>query len=168
MLQLEPQRGRVSTRRYLPRIRLAEVLAALYEIASDDGHVRDQELHFIVNATAQLGLSPDPRLLAIAFLYMTLSMADGTLDETEKPVVREAIVKWAPHTSIAERAMVVRWAVAEFKRRSSHEEKLACARESADHLAMSTDKDTLRMVLADLWRLGGADGHIAPEEQAFT
>ena len=61
-------------------MRLAEVLAAMYEIASDDGEIHDRELRFIVNATRQLGLRPDPRMLAIAFLYLTLSMADGHMD----------------------------------------------------------------------------------------
>jgi serine/threonine protein kinase/uncharacterized tellurite resistance protein B-like protein len=151
----------------LPRMRLAEVLAAMYEIASDDGNIRDQELRFIVNTTAQLGLSPDPRMLAIAFLYLTLSYADGTLDEAEKLVLRESASQWTPEATIAERAVVIRWAVAEFKRRPSYEEKLVCAREAADQLAMSLDADTLRRIVADLWRLAGADGHIAPEEQAF-
>jgi tRNA A-37 threonylcarbamoyl transferase component Bud32/uncharacterized tellurite resistance protein B-like protein len=151
----------------LPRQRLAEVLAALYEIASDDGHVRDQELRFIVNATTQLGLSPDPRLLGIAFLYLTLSMADGHLDEAEKLVLRDSAAHWAPHASIAERAVVIRWAIAEFNRRTSYEEKLMCAREAADQLASTVDQDTLRKIVADLWRIAGADGRIAPEEQAF-
>jgi tRNA A-37 threonylcarbamoyl transferase component Bud32/uncharacterized tellurite resistance protein B-like protein len=151
----------------LPRQRLAEVLAALHEIASDDGHVRDQELRFIVNATTQLGLSPDPRLLGIAFLYLTLSMADGHLDEAEKVVLRESATQWAPNVSIAERAVVIRWAIAEFNRRPSYEERLMCSREAADQLATSVDKDTLRKVVSDLWRIAGADGHIAPEEQAF-
>ncbi len=151
----------------LPRQRLAEVLGALYEIASDDGHVRDQELRFIVNATVQLGLSPDPRLLGIAFLYLTLSMADGHLDEAEKSVLRESAKQWAPHASIAERAVVVRWAIAEFNRRPSYEEKLMVAREAADQLATAVDKETLRRVVADLWRIAGADGRIVPEEQAF-
>jgi tRNA A-37 threonylcarbamoyl transferase component Bud32/uncharacterized tellurite resistance protein B-like protein len=151
----------------LPRQRLAEVLAALYEIASDDGHVRDQELRFIVNATTHLGLSPDPRLLGIAFLFLTLSMADGHLDEAEKLVLRESAEQWAPNASIAERAVVIRWAMAEFNRRPSYEEKLMCAREAADQLATSVDKETLRKVVADLWRIAGADGRIAAEEQAF-
>ena len=151
----------------LPRQRLAEVLGALYEIASDDGHVRDQELRFIVNATMQLGLSPDPRLLGIAFLYLTLSMADGHLDEAEKMVLRESAKQWSPHASIAERAVVIRWAVAEFNRRPSYEEKLFVAREAADQLSTSVDKDTLRRIVADLWKIAGADGRIAPEEQAF-
>jgi tRNA A-37 threonylcarbamoyl transferase component Bud32/uncharacterized tellurite resistance protein B-like protein len=151
----------------LPRQRLAELLAALYEIASDDGHVRDQELRFIVNATTQLGLSPDPRLLGIAFLYLTLSMADGHIDEAEKVVLRESATKWAPRASIAERAVVIRWAIAEFNRRPSYEEKLMCAREAADQLAGSVDKETLRKVVADLWRIAGADGRITSEEQAF-
>jgi serine/threonine protein kinase/uncharacterized tellurite resistance protein B-like protein len=151
----------------LPRQRLAEVLAALYEIASDDGHVRDQELRFIVNTTMHLGLSPDPRLLGIAFLYLTLSMADGHLDEAEKLVLRDSATQWAPHVSIAERAVVIRWAIAEFNRRPSYEEKLMCAREAADQLATTVDKETLRKVVSDLWRIAGADGRIAPEEQAF-
>ena len=130
-------------------------------------HVRDQELRFIVNATVQLGLSPDPRLLGIAFLYLTLSMADGHLDEAEKLVLRESAKQWAPHASIAERAVVVRWAMAEFNRRPSYEEKLMVAREAADQLATTVDKETLRRVVADLWRIAGADGRITPEEQAF-
>ena len=151
----------------LPRQRLAEVLAALYEIASDDGEIRDQELRFIVNSTQQLGLSPDPRLLAIAFLYLTLSVADGHVDEAEKLVLRQQAQQWAPDISIAERAVVIRWAIAEFKRRPELPDKIACAREAADQLSTTTDRATRRKILADLWRIAGADGHISPEERAF-
>src|SRR5690606_8664694 len=56
----------VELRKLIPRAQLAELLTAMYEIASDDGLVRDQELRFIVTTTQQLGLTPDPRLLAIA------------------------------------------------------------------------------------------------------
>ncbi|KIG13024.1 Serine/threonine protein kinase PrkC, regulator of stationary phase [Enhygromyxa salina] len=151
----------------LPRKRLAEVLSALYEIASDDGEIRDQELRFIVNSTQQLGLSPDPRLLAIAFLYLTLSVADGRVDEAEKMVLRQQAQQWAPDISIAERAVVIRWAIAEFKRRPEFPDKLLCAREAAEQLSVTTDRATRRRILADLWRIAGADGHISPEEQAF-
>jgi serine/threonine protein kinase/uncharacterized tellurite resistance protein B-like protein len=151
----------------LPRMRLAELLAAMYEIASEDGLVHDQELRFIVTVTQQLGLTPDPRLVAIAFLYLTLSHVDGYLDEAEKLVLREQAKQWAPDISIAERAVVIRWAIAEFKRRPTLEARLQCAREAADQLRMSSDRGTLQQILADLWRLAGADGHISPEEQAF-
>ncbi len=157
----------VDLRTLLPRPKLAEVLTAMYEIASDDHLVRDQELRYIVTATQQLGLTPDPRLLAIAFLYLTLSYADGLLDEAEKLVLREQAKQWAPDVSIAERAVVIRWAMAEFKRRPTMDAKLQCAREAADQLRVSTDKDTLRRILADLWRIAGADGHISDEERAF-
>jgi uncharacterized tellurite resistance protein B-like protein len=151
----------------LPRQRLAEVLSALYEIASDDGEIRDQELRFIVNSTQQLGLSPDPRLLAIAFLYLTLSVADGHVDEAEKMVLRQQAQQWAPDISIAERAVVIRWAIAEFRRRPEFPDKLLCAREAAEQLSHTTDRATRRRILADLWRIAGADGRISPEEQAF-
>ncbi len=153
--------------RLLPRPRLAEVLTAMYLIASDEGLVRDQELRYIVTATQQLGLTPDPRLLAIAFLYLTLSHADGYLDEAEKMVLREQAQEWAPNVSIAERAVVIRWAIAEFKRRPTVEERMQCAFEAADQLRASTDKQTLRRIVADLWRIAGADGHVSTEEQAF-
>lgn len=157
----------VELRKRIPRAQLAEVLTAMYEIASDNGLVRDQELRFIVTTTQQLGLTPDPRLLAIAFLYLTLSYADGHLDEAEKLVLREQAREWAPDVSIAERAVVVRWALAEFKRRPNAESRMQCAREAADQLRASVEKDTRRRILADLWRIAGADGHISAEEQAF-
>jgi serine/threonine protein kinase/tellurite resistance protein len=157
----------VDLRNLLPREKLAEVLAVMYEIASEDGLVRDQELRYIVTVTQQLGLTPDPRLLAIAFLYLTLGYADGHFDESEKIVLREQAKEWAPHVSVAERAVVIRWAVAEFKRRPTAEARMQCAREAADQLRANSDIDTLRRILADLWRIAGADGHISPEEQAF-
>ena len=157
----------VDLRKLLPRAKLAEVLAAMYEIASDDGLVRDQELRYIVTVTQQLGLTPDPRLLAIAFLYLTLSHADGHFDEAEKLVLREQAQEWAPNVSLAERAVVIRWAIAEFKRRPTMDARMQCAREAADQLRASSDKDTLRRILADLWRIAGADGHISAEERAF-
>lgn len=151
----------------LPRQRLAEVLSALYEIASDDGEIRDQELRFVVNSTQQLGLSPDPRLLAIAFLYLTLSVVDGRVDEAEKLVLRQQAQQWAPDISIAERAVVIRWAIAEFKRRPELPDKLHCAREATEQLSHTTDRATRRRIVADLWQIAGADGHISPEEKAF-
>jgi serine/threonine protein kinase/tellurite resistance protein len=157
----------VDLRQMLPRAKLAEVLAAMYEIASDDGLVRERELRYIVTVTQQLGLTPDPRLLAIAFLYLTLSHVDGHFDESEKLVLREQAEAWAPHVSVAERAVVIRWAIAEFKRRPSMTARMQCAREAADQLRTSSDKDTLRRILADLWRIAGADGHISAEERAF-
>jgi serine/threonine protein kinase/uncharacterized tellurite resistance protein B-like protein len=154
-------------RKLLPRSKLAEVLTAMYELASDDGLVRNHELRYIVTATQDLGLTPDPRLLAIAFLYLTLSYADGHLDEAEKLVLREQAQEWAPNVSIAERAVVIRWAIAEFKRRPTLEARMQCAREAAEQLRESTDKPTLQRIVADLWRIAGADGHISPEERAF-
>jgi uncharacterized tellurite resistance protein B-like protein len=139
----------------------------MYELASDDGLVRNHELRYIVTATQDLGLTPDPRLLAIAFLYLTLSYADGHLDEAEKLVLREQAQEWAPNVSIAERAVVIRWAIAEFKRRPTLEARMQCAREAAEQLRESTDKPTLQRIVADLWRIAGADGHISPEERAF-
>ena len=44
---------------------------------------------------------------------------------------------------------------------------MLCARDAADQLRASSDKDTLRRILADLWRIAGADGHISAEERAF-
>jgi len=38
---------------------------------------------------------------------------------------------------------------------------------AAETLRRSTDAETLRRVLADLWRIAGADGHISPQEQRF-
>jgi serine/threonine protein kinase/uncharacterized tellurite resistance protein B-like protein len=157
----------VDLRQMLPRAQLAEVLSAMYEICSDDGLVREAELRYIVTVTQQLGLTPDPRLLAIAFLYLTLSHADGHFDESEKLVLREQAEAWAPNVSVAERAVVIRWAIAEFKRRPTMEARMQCAREAADQLRASVDKETLRRILADLWRIAGADGHISAEERAF-
>ena len=151
----------------MPRERLAQVLADLYEIASDDGRVREAELRFIVTTTQQLGLSPDTKLLAIAYLYLTLGHADGTLDEAEKRVLRSQLRQWSPRASIAELKVVIRWAVAEFKRRGSTQERHACALEAADQLRETTRPETLHKILADLWRIAGADGHISAEEQAF-
>ena len=164
---LRTREHNMDLRELLARPQLAEVLTALYEIASDDGLVGDQELRFIVTATQQLGLTPDPRLIAIAFLYLTLSHADGVLDEAEKSVLREQAQEWAPNVSIAERAVVIRWAIAEFKRRPSAEARLQCALEAADQLRASADADTLRRIMADLWRIAGADGHISDQERAF-
>jgi uncharacterized tellurite resistance protein B-like protein len=149
----------------MPRDRLAHVLADLYEIASDDGRVREPELRFIVTATAQLGLTPDPKLLAIAYLYLTLAYADGTLDQSEKEVTRKQLRRWAPKASVAELKAVIRWAVAEFKRRPTKEERLGCALEATDQLRETVGPETQQEVLADLWRLAGADGHVSPEER---
>lgn len=156
-----------SLRRLLPRPQLAAVLADLYEIAGVDGKVPDTELRFIVTVTKQLGLSPDPRLLATAFLYLALSHADGVFAPEEERVLIEQLQTWAPEASDAEIKTVLRWATAEFDRRGSRDEQLDCAREAADQLRLNAGDEALRRILGDLWRIAGADGHIATEEQQF-
>ena len=151
----------------LPRTQLAAVLADLYELAGADDRVLDPELRYIVNVTSALGLTPDPRLLATAYLFLTLGHADGHLDGDEQRVLGEQLQAWSPDSSEAEVRTVLRWAAAEFERRPSYAEQLACAREAADQLRLSADPDALRRILADLWRIAGADGHIAVEEQRF-
>ncbi|EDM81380.1 serine/threonine protein kinase [Plesiocystis pacifica SIR-1] len=153
--------------RLLERKQLAAILADLYEIAGVDGRVPDEELRFIVKVTSLLGLTPDPRLLATAYLYLTLSHADGVVDPEEVKVVHEQLRSWAPEASEAEVKTVIRWARAEFERRPSVDEQLACAQEAANQLSLSADPDALRRILADLWRIAGADGFIADEEQRF-
>jgi uncharacterized tellurite resistance protein B-like protein len=57
--------------------------------------------------------------------------------------------------------------MAEFKRRPSMAARLQCAREAADQLCLSTDQSTRQRILADLWRIAHADGHISPQEREF-
>ncbi|NVB38895.1 protein kinase [Pseudenhygromyxa sp. WMMC2535] len=151
----------------LPRTQLASILADLYELAGTGGEVVEPALRFLVNVTDWLDLTPDPRLLATAYLYLTLGYADGVLDLDEQRVLAEQLQAWAPDSAGAEVQTVLRWASAEFERRKTREEQLACAFDAADQLRLSADEDALRRILADLWRIAGADGHIAEEEQRF-
>ena len=151
----------------LPRAQLAAVLSDLYEIAGIDGHVPEAELRVIVTVTKHLGLTPDPRLLATAYLYLTLGYADGVFDTNEERVLSEQVAAWSPGASEAEVGAVLRWASAEFERRVTQDDRLACAREAADQLSLSADDGALRQILAGLWRMAGADGHICVEEQQF-
>jgi len=151
----------------LPRPELAAVLADLYEIAGVDARVPDVELRLIIAVTQELDLSPDPRLLATAFLYLTVSHADGKLDPKEQREVVGRLRTWAPRATEAEVCTVLHWASAEFARRGDRQAQLECAREAADQLRMSAGDDALRRILADLWRIAGADGEIAVEERRF-
>ena len=82
-------------------------------------------------------------------------------------MARQQLRRWAPRASIAELKAVVRWAVAEFKRRPTEEERLQCAYDAADQLREAVPREVQQQILGDLWRLAGADGHISPEEKKF-
>ncbi|WP_146156099.1 protein kinase domain-containing protein [Enhygromyxa salina] len=151
-----------------PPANLTQLLVDLREIASADGQVSDAEQRFIAETARAFGLEGDNRLSSLAFMYLALgSVTEGTVAPTEMKVLGEQLRQWAPGASINETAAALREAVAEYKRLPGVEARLARAHAAAETLRRSTDAETLRRVLADLWRIAGADGHISPEEQRF-
>src|SRR5690606_8279898 len=114
------------------------------------------------------GLDQDPMLRSLAFIYLALAHAtDGAIDGEEMRVIGEQLRQWAPEASLAETGATLRDAVAEYKRLAGAEARLDRARAAADTLKQNVPQDTLRRILADLWRIAGADGHISPEEQRY-
>ena len=110
----------------------------------------------------------DPRLTACAFVYLALGHAtDGRLDPEEMRVVGAQLRQWVPGASTVETGRVLRETVERFKALGSRAARLDHARSCAEQLSRSCDPDTLRRILADLWRIAGADGQIAAEEQRF-
>ncbi len=129
--------------------RHAQLITDLREIASADGRI-------------------DAMVRSLAFIYLALAhAADGMLDAGEMRVVGEQLRQWAPEASHAEAGAALRDAVAEYKRLAGAQARLDRARAAADTLKQSAGQDTLRRILADLWRIAGADGHICAEEQRF-
>jgi uncharacterized tellurite resistance protein B-like protein len=151
-----------------PPASLMQLVADLREIAMADGDFSDNEQRFITETARAFGLAGDHRLEALAFMYLALgSSTTGTIAATEMKVLGEQLRLWAPGASINDTAAALRGAVDEYKRLPSVEARLDRARAAADNLRRSTDAETLRRVLADLWRIAGADGHISPQEQRF-
>jgi uncharacterized tellurite resistance protein B-like protein len=145
-----------------------QLVADLREIAMADGDISDSEQRFLVDTARAFGLSGDHRLEALAFMYLALGSATtGSVAAIEMKVLGEQLRQWTPGASINETATVLRGAVDEYKRLPTNEARLDRARAAGDTLRRSTDAETLRRVLADLWRIAGADGHISPQEQRF-
>ena len=152
----------------LPPASLMQLVADLREIAMADGEVSESEQRFIAESARAFGLAGDHRLEALAFLYLALGSATtGNVAAIEMKVLGEQLRQWAPGASISETAAALRGAVDEYKRLPTAEARLDRARTAADSLRRSTDGETLRRVLADLWRIAGADGHISQQEQRF-
>jgi uncharacterized tellurite resistance protein B-like protein len=147
---------------------LTQLVGDLREIASADGRISEAEQQFVSDTAKAFGLQGDNRLSSLAFMYLALGSAtQGTIAATEMKVLGEQLRQWAPGASISETATALREAVAEYKALAGVEARLDRARAAAETLRRSTDAETLRRVLADLWRIAGADGHISPEEQRF-
>jgi uncharacterized tellurite resistance protein B-like protein/tRNA A-37 threonylcarbamoyl transferase component Bud32 len=145
-----------------------QVVNDLREIASADGRISEAEQRFVSETARAFGLAGDQRLEALAFMYLALGSATtGAVAATEMKVLGEQLKQWAPGASIAETGSALRTAVDEFKRLAGPEARLDRARLAAASLRSSTDAETLRRVLADLWRIAGADGHISTQEQQF-
>ncbi|MFO7564335.1 MAG: protein kinase [Enhygromyxa sp.] len=153
----------------LPADRRPQVIEDLRAIALADGRFDAAEQQFIDETARALGLpDKDPMLRALACIYLALAhAADGAIDAVEMRVVGEQLRQWAPEASLAETGAALREAVAEYKQLAGAEARLDRARAAADSLRQRAPQDTLRRILADLWRIAGADGHISPEEQRF-
>jgi uncharacterized tellurite resistance protein B-like protein/tRNA A-37 threonylcarbamoyl transferase component Bud32 len=146
----------------------ARVIADLREIAIADGRFDVAEQQFIDETARAFGLGPEPIVRSLAFIYLALAhAADGAIDAEEMRVIAEQLRQWAPDASLAETGAALRDAVTEYKRLAGAEARLDRARAAADALKQNAPTDTLRRILADLWRIAGSDGHISPEEQRF-
>jgi serine/threonine protein kinase/uncharacterized tellurite resistance protein B-like protein len=162
------ERLRTALAAQLPPASLMQLVADLREIAMADGDISDSEQRFLTDSARAFGLGGDHRLEALAFLYLALGSATtGNIAATEMKVLGEQLRQWAPGASTSETATALRSAVDEYKRLPSAEARLDRARTAADNLRRSTDAETLRRVLADMWRIAGADGHISQGEQRF-
>jgi serine/threonine protein kinase/uncharacterized tellurite resistance protein B-like protein len=151
-----------------PPASLMQLVADLREIGMADGDISDNEQRFLTDTARAFGLAGDHRLEALAFMYLALGSATtGAVAAIEMKVLGEQLRQWTPGASISDTATVLRGAVDEYKRLPSIEARLDRARAAAETLRRSTDAETLRRVLADLWRIAGADGHISPQEQRF-
>jgi tRNA A-37 threonylcarbamoyl transferase component Bud32/uncharacterized tellurite resistance protein B-like protein len=152
----------------LPPASLTQLVADLREIGTADGRISEAELRFVRETAQSFGLEGNNLLESLAFMYLALGSATaGTVAATEMKVLGEQLRQWAPGASINDTAAALRQAVDEYKRLAGVEARLDRARAAAETLRGSTDAETLRRVLADLWRIAGADGHISPEEQHF-
>jgi serine/threonine protein kinase len=151
-----------------PPASLMQLVADLREIAMADNDISDAEQRFLSDTARAFGLAGDHRLEALAFMYLALGSATtGTIAAIEMKVLGEQLRQWTPGASVNDTAAALRRAVDEYKRLPSVEARLDRARAAAETLRRSTDAETLRRVLADLWRIAGADGHISPQEQRF-
>ena len=152
----------------LPEAQRTKVLADLQAIAGADGVTSPAESQFIERVAQRFGVARDPRLRACAFLYLAMGQAtDGFIEAQEMKVIGEQLRQWVPGASMTQTGEVLRETVAAFKQLQDREARLDHARRCADLLVANTDQQTLRVVLADLWRIAGADGQISPEEQHF-
>ena len=151
-----------------PPASLIRLIVDLREIASADGRIASSEQRFVNETAKAFGLHGDNRLSSLAFMYLAMGSAtQGTVAQTEMKVLAEQLRQWAPGASISETAAALREAVREYKALAGVEARLDRARAAAQTLRREADAETLRRVLADLWRIAGADGHISPEEQRF-
>jgi serine/threonine protein kinase/uncharacterized tellurite resistance protein B-like protein len=152
----------------LPPASLMQIVADLREIAMADGDISESEQRFLTESARAFGLAGDHRLEALAFLYLALGSATtGSVAAIEMKVLGEQLRQWAPGAGLNETTAALRAAAGEFKRLPTAEARVDRARAAADNLRRSTDAETLRRVLADMWRIAGADGHISQQEQRF-
>jgi tRNA A-37 threonylcarbamoyl transferase component Bud32/tellurite resistance protein len=157
---------RVALKAWFTPDRHEQVIADLRAIAVADGRFDAAEQQFIDETARSFGLAPEPMTRSLAFIYLALAhAADGAIDGEEMRVIGELLRQWAPEASLAEIGELLRDSVGEYKCLAGAEARLDRARAAADALKQTTPQETLRRVLADLWRLAGSDGHISPEEQ---
>lgn len=145
----------------------AKLLADLQTIAAADGQVGPGELRFMQALAQSFVNRRDPRLRAYAVLYLVVGQSADGIDSRELQVITNQLRCWVPEAPVAELDEVLRETKATFAQLPQAADRLDYARRCADRLAASTDKALLREVLADLWRIAGVDGEIAPAEQRF-
>ncbi len=110
----------------------------------------------------------DPRLEAIALLYLTFAHAtDGTLSGDEMRMLATKLRAWQPQASLDSVADQIKATVVRYKRLGDQPARIAEAHRCATRLANGFDPDARGRVLADLRELAMADGKETPEETSF-
>jgi uncharacterized tellurite resistance protein B-like protein len=145
----------------------ARVLADLRAIAAADKRLIASEEQFIAQIERTLALRRDPRLRACAVVYLVVGRAADGVDPRELEVMSGQLRRWLPDASAAETDAMLRETSALLDQVSRDTDRVTLVRRCADRLAATLEPTQLREVLADLWRIAGADGQIAAAEQSL-
>ncbi len=110
----------------------------------------------------------DPRIKAIALLYLTFAHAtDGTLTGDEMRMVAEKLRSWQPDVALDAIGGQIKATVERYKKLGDRDTRLAEAERCAATLAKTLTDEQKMAILADLGDLAAVDGTVTPEESSF-
>ncbi len=151
----------------------------LFTLSNRRGTPPPPAQRFILGVTRDLGVAPSARLRAVACLFIALGRAGGELDTLSRRALSDRLQRWrrefedSPEPSLAsdrdpQVGLALAWARAEHDVLTSSEARRNAAYTAADEIAQFMSPERLHQLLADLWAIADADGHINAVERELV